>query len=190
MPTEPSSRPRPWLLVLLGVVVLAALVSFTWRSATPGLSPSNSGAARPRGANGQAGVRPESLDVALDRLNAPPPPPSAERNPFRFEPKPLPEPVSVPHPGAGASGAGGSRPELTAPAGPPAPPPIPLKFIGILDAPGAGQIAALSDGRNVFNGREGDIIDGRYRIVHIGVESIVLEHVDGRGRQTIPLTGQ
>jgi len=41
----------------------------------------------------------------------------------------------------------------------------------------------------VFHGREGDVIDGRYRIVSIGVESIVLEHVDGRGRQTIRLTG-
>jgi hypothetical protein len=175
--------------MLLGVVVLTALVSFTWRSATPALSPSNSGAARPRAANGQTGVRPEALNVELDRLNAPPPPPSAERNPFRFEAKPPPEPIAVPHAGGGP-GARGSRPETTAPTGPPAPPPIPLKFIGILDAPGAGKIAALSDGRNVFNGREGDIIDGRYRIVHIGVESIVLEHVDGRGRQTIPLTGQ
>lgn len=190
MPTEPSSRPRPWLLVLLGVVALAALVSFTWRSATPALSPSNSGAARPRASNGQTGVRPESLNVELDRLNAPPPPPSAERNPFRFEPKPLPAPMSMPYSGGGAPGARGARPDSAQPPGPLGPPPIPLKFIGILDAPGAGKIAALSDGRNVFNGREGDIIDGRYRIVHIGVESIVLERVDGSGRQTIPLTGQ
>ena len=69
------------------------------------------------------------------------------------------------------------------------PPPIPLKFIGTINAPGVGAIAALSDGKFVYHGREGDIIEGRYRIIKIGVESIVMEHVDGRGRQTIRLTG-
>jgi hypothetical protein len=47
----------------------------------------------------------------------------------------------------------------------------------------------LSDGRNVFYGREGDIIEGRYRILRIGVESIEMTYVDGGGQQTIRLTG-
>jgi hypothetical protein len=74
---------------------------------------------------------------------------------------------------------------------PSGPPPIPLRFIGLVDAPGAQspRLAVLSDGRNVFHGREGDIIDGRYRIVRIGVESIEMSYVDGRGRQTIRLSG-
>ena len=38
-------------------------------------------------------------------------------------------------------------------------------------------------------GSEGDIIEGRYRIVRIGVESIELAWVDGRGQQTIRLSG-
>jgi hypothetical protein len=38
-------------------------------------------------------------------------------------------------------------------------------------------------------GKEGDVIDGRYRIVRIGVESIELTYLDGRGRQTIRLSG-
>jgi hypothetical protein len=67
--------------------------------------------------------------------------------------------------------------------------PIPLKFIGVVESPEAGRIAALSDGTFVYHGREGDVIEGRYRIVKIGVESIVIEHVDGGGRQTIRLTG-
>jgi hypothetical protein len=70
------------------------------------------------------------------------------------------------------------------------PPPIPLRFIGIVEASARGtKVAVLSDGRDVFYGREGDAIDGRYRIVRIGVESIELEYLDGRGRQTIRLTG-
>ena len=41
-----------------------------------------------------------------------------------------------------------------------------------------------------MRGREGDIIDGRYRLVRIGVESVVMEYLDGRGRTTIRLSGQ
>jgi hypothetical protein len=74
---------------------------------------------------------------------------------------------------------------------PPGPPPIALKFIGLVEAPTqGGKLAVLSDGRSVFHGFEGAIIDGRYRIVRIGVESIEMTYVDGGGRQTIRLTGQ
>ena len=77
------------------------------------------------------------------------------------------------------------------PVGPAPPPPIVLKFIGTVEAPGrsAQKIAVLSDGRNVFHGREGDIIEGRFRILRIGAESIEMAYLDGRGRQTIRLTG-
>jgi hypothetical protein len=75
-------------------------------------------------------------------------------------------------------------------AGPAGPPPIPLKFIGVVEEPALHRrIAALSDGRFTYYGTEGDIIEGRYRIVKIGVESIEMMHVDGRGPQTIRLSG-
>jgi hypothetical protein len=76
------------------------------------------------------------------------------------------------------------------PPGPPPAPPIPLKFIGILTRANGVQYAVLSDGKVPMHGREGDIIDGRYRIVKIGTESIELTHLDGRGRQVVRLTGQ
>jgi hypothetical protein len=62
----------------------------------------------------------------------------------------------------------------------------------MLNAPTqAGRVAVLSDGRgNVFNGREGDIIEGRYRLLKIGAESVELAYADGRGRQVIRLSGQ
>ena len=78
------------------------------------------------------------------------------------------------------------------PAGPPVPPPPPpisYKFIGTLTQGDTGRIAVLSDGKFVYHGREGDIIEGRYRVVKIGEESIQMEYVDGRGRQTIRLSG-
>jgi hypothetical protein len=76
--------------------------------------------------------------------------------------------------------------------GPPPPPPvapITLKFIGIIDRGGL-RIAVLSDSAgHIDYGAEGAIIGGRYRVLKIGVESIEMAHLDGRGRQTIRLTG-
>ena len=78
------------------------------------------------------------------------------------------------------------------PPGPPPPPPIPLKFIGLVERrQRRDAVAVLSDGKGlVVHGREGDIIDGRYRILTIGAESIEIAYADGRGRQTMRLTGQ
>ena len=59
----------------------------------------------------------------------------------------------------------------------------------IIDIEGALQATVLSDGRGVYHGNEGDTILGQYRILRIGVESIEMSYLDGRGRQTIRLTG-
>jgi len=68
---------------------------------------------------------------------------------------------------------------------------MPFKFIGVLEqGPGKPTIAVLSDSRgNVFHGIEGETIEGRYKILRVGVESIEMSYLDGRGRQTIRLTG-
>jgi hypothetical protein len=75
--------------------------------------------------------------------------------------------------------------------GPPPPPPITLKFIGLMEQPGTKvKIAVLSDGQGPpMFGSEGGTVAGRYRVLRIGVESIELSYLDGRGRQTIRLTG-
>jgi hypothetical protein len=66
-----------------------------------------------------------------------------------------------------------------------------LKFIGIFEQTGpASKIAILSDGTGVsLYGKEGDVVAGQYRILKIGAESIDMAYLDGRGRQTIRLTG-
>ena len=67
---------------------------------------------------------------------------------------------------------------------------IQLKFIGIVEAPDSvGMVAVLSDGRSVYHGTQGDIIEGRYRIVRIGLESIEIEVLDGGRRRTLSLSG-
>ena len=64
-------------------------------------------------------------------------------------------------------------------------------LIGLMEGvPGQGKVAAFSDCRTTMRGREGEIIAGQYRLVKIGVESVVLEYVDGRGRTTIRMSGQ
>ncbi len=123
-------------------------------------------------------------DVKVDDLKAKP---AARvdigRNLFRVQPKPVPQPVLSPAARAAAAAAAAMPPP------PPPPPPITLRLIGLVDAPGgAGKIAVLSDGRDVFYGREGEIIDGRYRIVRIGAESVEMSYLDGRGARTIPLS--
>jgi len=186
-----STRPRPWLLVALGLAVVAAIVSFAGggKPAAPAARPSNP---RPHArVKTPETVMPADLDVRLGELGQPRPATGAsERNPFRFYTPPPPKPVESP---------GGSRgyvpppppPGPETPPPPPPPPPIPLKFIGTVDGPpSVGKIAVFSDCRTTMRGKEGDIIDGRYRLVRIGVESVVMEYADGRGRTTIRESGQ
>lgn len=183
-PTGASRRPRPWLLVLLGLAVAAYVLTqmFSGRAMSP---PVTSRGPRPAGAAQANRIDPEELDVKIEALKAPPEGPADRgRNPFRFQPKPSPPappvPMQRPNP----------NPVVENPV-PQGPPPIGnfIKFIGIVET-GKGRIGAFSDCRYTFSGREGEIIEGRFRVVRIGVESAVLEYVDGRGRTTLPLNGQ
>jgi hypothetical protein len=95
-----------------------------------------------------------------------------------------------PRPAASGRGAPVVIAPPPGPVGPPLPPPITLKYIGVLDTT-EGKVAVFREtGGDIVNGKEGDIIDGRYRLLKIGVESADLAYVDGRGRQTIRLSGQ
>jgi hypothetical protein len=128
-------------------------------------------------------VRLEALTADRDQ------PGEARRNPFRFQPRQVAptRPVEPPKP-ANETPPGPELPR--APAGPPALPAIPLKFLGILTREDGTKWAVLADGRGTFHGREGMVVGGMYQILKIGAESIELAYADGRGRQTIRLTGQ
>ena len=180
-----AGRPSPFLLVLLGVLGVILL----WQMFSGGTAPgpvttrSNPGAA----ATPIGQVSPADLDVRVESLaDAAAPLDEGGRNPFRFQPKapPPPPPVAnVP-----------SAPVIPVDPGPPPPPPIPaigtlIKFIGIVDT-GKEKIGAFSDCRYTFSGREGEILEGRFRLVKIQVESAIVEYVDGKGRTTLPLNGQ
>ena len=55
-------------------------------------------------------------------------------------------------------------------------PPIPLKFIGRVVMPDKSWSRRFGrEGNNVLTGTEGQVIDGRYRIIRIGEESVIVE---------------
>ena len=94
------------------------------------------------------------------------------RNIFRGqEEAPIPSPVA---------------PALTTPAT--GPPPISLKFYGFASKPGESRKVFLSQGDDIFIAAEGDIVNRRYRIVHIGVNTVEVEDVLDQRRQVLPLT--
>jgi len=71
---------------------------------------------------------------------------------------------------------------------PPTLPPIPLKFFGFANKPGEPRSIFLANGDAVFIGREGDIVNRRYKILHIQSNQVEIEDVLNNNRQTIPLT--
>ncbi|RPI54634.1 MAG: hypothetical protein EHM55_10250 [Acidobacteria bacterium] len=181
------NRQRELALASVAILVLATAV-WTMRPGRPSARASGPAAAAATGAAPGGGTG--TAQVNLEALGGErPEPEESVRNPFRFKAPPAPPPVVSPpvvkHPQAGQVPAGG-------PPQPPAPPRITLKYIGDMADPAkpGAKVAILSDARGVYYGREGEVIEGRYRIVKIGVESVDLAYLDGRGRQTIRQNGQ
>ena len=184
-----TAERRRWLIGggVVAVLAMAVWLQVSARSSTP--TPTGSAARPPRAATvpkraaAPQPMSPVKLDALEQRRDEPT---DNQRNPFRFKPKV----VAPPRPETAMKPAAPAPVGPVTPPGPAPPPPIPLKFIGLVTKPDGMKIAVLTDSKVTLHGREGDIIDGRYRIVKIGVESVELTYADGRGRQTIRLTGQ
>ena len=168
------------------IAVLVLTIWVMWPSSPPpsaSTAPAQGRGAEPATRGNPAPVAPVKLDaLSAERQE----PGGTARNPFRYQPKaapPPPRPVAPP-----VTAVDAATPPT--PPGPPPPPPIPLKFIGVLERANGVKWAVLSDGKVTMHGRDGEIVDGRYRIVKIGTESIELTYLDGRGRQVLRLTGQ
>ena len=179
------SRRIALVAVLGGAGLLAAVLA----ARDDGAPEPRAGAATTRrGAGSEPSVSVD--DLRLERLEQPRAGLDAPlRNPFRFEARPAaPRAERRPAPVDRAP----APPLAAAPPVAAGPPPIAMRYIGLVEAPAqAGRVAIVSDGRgNVFYGKEGDIIEGRYRVVRIGPDSLELSYLDGRGRQTIRLSGQ
>jgi hypothetical protein len=188
-------RDRRLLVTIAVLAVLAGAAVWAWLSPAPETSGPRAAATRARRPAQDANDNlPQAAGVRLAALTSAREEPGASaRNPFRFEPR---------RAGAGGTATSPSESpaspltltpaEPTAPSGPPPLAPIELKFIGRVETADGLTLAVLSagEGRAPLHGKEGDIIDGRYRILKIGTESVEMAYLDGRGRQTIRLTGQ
>lgn len=137
-------------------------------------------------------VQESDLDLRLDVLaERRPARVVSGRNPFRFGPAELELSPSPSAAGPGAEGAGDAPPEAPLPgAAGPVGPVGQLRFIGVVDAPeSAGLIAVLADGADVFQGRVGDTVDGRYRITRIAGDTVEIERLIVGGREVLRLDG-
>ena len=112
------------------------------------------------------------------------------RNLFQFSLPPAPkgpEPKIVPKiPDAAAAAQAAAN---AGPPKPPPPPPINLKYYGFSTNRGtARKTAFFLDGEDILVAGEGETVKRRYRVVRIGVNSVVMEDVESKSQQTIQLT--
>ncbi len=115
------------------------------------------------------------------------------RSLFDFSAAPLPkepEPKIIPKPRVAGPPAPPelqeSKPETAA--SKPPPPPIPLKFYGYSSpARQTAKRAFFLDGDDILVGSEGEVLKKRYRIVRVGVNSVVVEDLEHKHEQTLPL---
>jgi len=75
------------------------------------------------------------------------------------------------------------------PVEPPKPqaPPITWKFYGYSNARGGPKRAFFLDGEDISVVNENDVIKNRYKIIKIGVNSVVVEDMNFKSQQTLPL---
>lgn len=98
------------------------------------------------------------------------------------------EAVVIPHPDSSPvtdpqQGVGYQTPA------PPQPPEIPLKFYGFASRAGEPKKIFLKLGEDVFVAGEGEIVDRRYKVIHISPTSVQIQDVVNSGPpQNIPLT--
>lgn len=176
LPAAGAERRRQltWLVLLL--LVLVAVVMWTRPSpAVPGATASNPDVRLP-----DAGVLARPEPVQLAALEVVPDPPEPGRNPFGFGVKPPPPlPPAPPRPDP--------VPVPTAPPVPQGPPPIALRMVGAIKMPDGRIMITLKDPatNTLLQAFEGDVVDGRYRVSKVTIQSAVVSYVDGSGTRTV-----
>lgn len=182
-PPGPERRRQISRLVVLALLLV--VVVWLW---TPTGTPASSSNQPVTPAAGPAGQLPQPEALRLNTLQSAADLPPVERNPFVFgmrepapsapgtsfltTPQPLAPPVPAPPP---------------VPQGPPA---IPLRLTGMTVTEAGGRtLVTLKDPATnaLYQAHEGDIVDGRYRVVKVGVTSVVVSYLDGSGIRTLPL---
>lgn len=179
----PPGPQRRRQLMLLGLLVTVLVAYWVYQS---GSGPASSGsiATSKATAAAQSSTMATPLPPALklSALGAPGENVDTGRNPFRFgvpPPPPAPPPVNVPPP---------QPVEPPKPPPPPWPPPIALTLIALWeDVQTQTRGATLHDPKTgaVYQVYQGSIVDGRYKVVKIGLQSVEVSYLDGSGLKTL-----
>lgn len=197
-----NRKTMAWALGLGAVAILALIYevvpffmgpSVTPVSASPPATSSGSRVtATQRGKNSSKKIRAENLDPTLQlKLLA-----SSEQTTYEGSGRNIfvSQAVDIPRPIAPGFSGGGPGKEDNKPGPweapkPPPPLPIPLKFFGFASRPGEPKKIFLSKDQDVFIAGEGEIVDRRYKVVHISGTSVEIQDLVGSGPpQTIQLT--
>jgi hypothetical protein len=117
------------------------------------------------------------------------------RNLFQFStapPPPLPKepvvPVKTPQQVAKEQAQKAAE---AGPPKPPPPPPITLKYYGYSSLRGDSRKRAFFlDGDDILVAGEGELVKKRYKVVRIGVNSVVMEDTQFKHEQTLPLLAE
>ena len=187
LPPAGPQRSRQLVLLTLLLVMLMVVV---WRFVLPERTEGDPAVAAVRTSNPQArttngtGSATSSLPEPLKLASLEPVPdePKVGRNPFAFGVRPPPPAPPMPQ-------------QVYTPPAPPAPPPWPppiaLKLVTIVDGPDGRRQANLKDpaSGSTFVAVEGSVVDGRYKVVKVAQQSVVVSYVDGSGQRTLTLGG-
>lgn len=168
------SQSRRQLALL--AVLLVSFVYLAGRELLPTLRSAGAGAGGDDGDQSVGGAGFERRPVAellVEELEHKPAAYKAGRNPFTFAPPPA--PAAPPRPAAPPPPpprpAATPQPTQTAPAPPrPQPPPVRFVYLGSFGPPGR-QIAVFSEGQELFNAFEGDVLQEEFVVRRIGFES-------------------
>jgi hypothetical protein len=69
-------------------------------------------------------------------------------------------------------------------------PPIPLKFYGFTAVRAGAKRAFFLENEDVFVANEGEVVKKRYKVVRVNMNSVVMEDLEFKQQQTLPLTEQ
>jgi hypothetical protein len=185
-----ENRKQVIVLAVVGVVALLLLARTFWPSEPAATVPQtvSAGPARPstrRTASGKlvAAMEPR-LDPTLDFESL------RQSEQIKYEGNgrnifamftPIPPPIK--------SGVTDQAQQILPPPPPPPPPPITMKFFGFASKPGEAKKVFLVQGEDVFIAGEGDIVNRRYRILHISTAppAVDVEDVLNNNRQSLPM---
>ena len=175
--------------MLLGILVVVLVVYWIYQPAArrPSSGAATAGVAQSVARTGAAGAPGGSIlppSIRLDALGTPGENLDTGRNPFRFgtppPPPAPPAPAYVP------------PPVDTTPAPPPPPPPWPppiqLTLLGLwVDEETDTRGATLLDPKTnaQYTVVQGSTIDGRYKILKIGEQTVTIAYLDGSGQKVL-----